>query len=280
MKQIGILINPEKKISASVLQKLFTLLRKEGVSFRVIEEAGEIIEEKGILASSEELRETSEMVIALGGDGTLLKAARIVGKKPIPILGVNLGGLGFLTEVLIEELEETLTQVLQGDYEIEKRMVLEASIEANYISYALNDVVLSMGPTGRSVDLTLSVNDEMVARFTGDGLIVATPTGSTAYSLSAGGPILYPTFEAIVVSPISPHTFGLRPIVLSSNVQITLELMKKEATVIVDGQKHSLLKVGQRLHVRKSDRYVHLIKSSSLPFYEILRRKLKWGGRN
>ena len=159
-------------------------------------------------------------------------------------------------------------------------MVLEASVEGKRkVFHALNDVVLTLGPTGRTVDLTLSVNREMVARFTGDGIIVSTPTGSTAYSLSAGGPILYPTFESIVVSPICPHTFGLRPIVLSSSEEVNLELMEEDARVVVDGQELFPLKVGERLKVKKSQHYLHLIKSSPYPFYEILRRKLKWGGR-
>lgn len=280
MKRIGILINPQKEISKSVLKRLFSFLDKMKIPYRVLEDAKGIVERKGILASPDEFRDFSQMVIALGGDGTFLKAARTVGANPIPILGVNLGGLGFLTEVLVEEIEETLTRILRGEYEIEKRMVLEASVEGKRkVFHALNDVVLTLGPTGRTVDLTLSVNREMVARFTGDGIIVSTPTGSTAYSLSAGGPILYPTFESIVVSPICPHTFGLRPIVLSSSEEVNLELMEEDARVVVDGQELFPLKVGERLKVKKSQHYLHLIKSSPYPFYEILRRKLKWGGR-
>ena len=278
MKKIGILINPEKKLSKPVLERLLAFFKKEKVSIRVAENAKGIVENTEILANEDKLRDFSEIMIAMGGDGTLLKAARIVGKKPVPILGVNLGGLGFLTEVVTEEMEETLTRILKGEFKIEKRMVLEASVENRKGFFALNDVVLYMGPERRVVDLTLYVNDEMVARFSGDGLIVATPTGSTAYSLSTGGPILYPTLEAFVVSPISPHTFGLRPIVLSSNVEISLELMENEASVVIDGQEQFPLKIGQRLLVKKSDHYVHLVKSSPYPFYEILRRKLNWGG--
>lgn len=279
MKKIGILINSEKKISKSVLERLLSFLEKKKISFLVLEDAKGIVKDKGILASREKLTDFSEMVIALGGDGTLLKTARIVGRKPIPILGVNLGGLGFLTEVQTEEMEETLSRIFQGKYSIEKRLVLETSLEKKGKFRALNDVVLLVGPTGRAMDLTLFVNGEMVARFTGDGLIVATPTGSTAYSLSAGGPILIPTLDAIVVSPICPHTFGLRPIVLSSDVEITLELMEKEAMVMVDGQERFPLKVGERLLVKKSVHDLLWIKSSPHPFYEILRRKLRWGGR-
>lgn len=284
MQRIGIVANPGKPLSRSVLPQLIRWLGERGLEVRVEKDAETALEEgRHLLCSGEELR-SSELIVALGGDGTLLKAARIVGSSGIPILGVNLGGLGFLTEVVLEELYPVLTTVLEGEhFQVEPRMVLEASVEPGKKTFsALNDIVISMGGSGRMVGFTTWIDDEWVSNYAADGIIVATPTGSTAYSLAANGPIVSPTMEAIVVNPICPHTLGLRPVVISADKVVTIGIDLKRggsALLISDGQQTFPLEAKTRIKVKKADHCIHLIKSPKRSFYEILRAKLSWGGR-
>jgi len=223
-----------------------------------------------------------DALLTLGGDGTMLRGARLVAGRQIPILGVNLGRLGFLTACAGEELESALERFAQGDYTVQHRMALEArtSRAQSDRRRALNDVVLHKGGFARVVHLRVSVNGELIGAFVADGLIVSTPTGSTAYSLSAGGPVVVPTVESIVLTPISPHTLAVRPVVLppSAEVVVQVEDGPEELLVTIDGQTGTTFGTGDTLTVRRADRPVLLVNFRGATFFSRMRRKLTWGG--
>ena len=231
----------------------------------------------------EKLWQLCEMIISLGGDGTMLASARAVGEHQTPILGINLGGLGFLTEITSNDLDKTLERLKQKDFFIEKRMVLETEVEGlkKFDQFALNDVVIDKGEVARLFQMHLYANDEFVCSYSADGLIISTPTGSTAYCLAAGGPIINPRTNLIIVSPMCPHTFASRPIIFSENekLKVVVELAQREVVLTIDGQVAFALKSGSSVLVRKAKHPVNLIKFKDRSFYEILRRKLHWGAR-
>ncbi len=250
--------------------------------------------EKGVLVHWDEDEESSkyevrpspepvDLVVVLGGDGTLLKAARLFGHLGAPILGVNLGGLGFLTEISLEELRQLFEGILQGEYQTENRMVLTARIvregEVHPVIPFLNDVVINKGALARIIDLETSIGGQFLTSYRGDGLIVATPTGSTAYNLSAGGPILHPALKTILLTPICPFTLTNRPIILQDDAVIDILLGTKasEVWLTFDGQVGYPLKAGDVVQVQKSVKSVQLIKTPFKNYFEILRTKLKWG---
>lgn len=225
------------------------------------------------------ISEKPDFIVALGGDGTLLAAANLYGKKQIPILGVNIGGLGFLTDVTFQQLSDTLTEIKEKKSKIENRMVLQASFDHNTL-YGLNDLTISTRVPGRVVEFSAVINKEYICRFIADGIIIATPTGSTAYSLAAGGPILLPHTEAIIMTPISPHTLSVRPIVLPSGTKIEIQVGRKgKAVLAADGQRSKLIKTGHVIRFRKANYYVKLIKPLHTTFFHTLREKMQWGGR-
>jgi NAD+ kinase len=229
-----------------------------------------------------------DMVVVLGGDGTLLSMANCIGVagSAIPILGVNFGSLGFLTEVTLPELYPSLEAALTGAVRVEERMMLRASmfregeVFADHI--ALNDVVITKGARSRMIDLSVWVGDEFVTRVKADGLIVATPTGSTAYNLSAGGPIVQPTLDALLLTPIAPHTLTNRPIVIpaASPVRVQPHLEERaEVFVTFDGQDGFQVQGDDEIRIRRADRPMRLIRPSTRSYFEVLREKLKWGER-
>ena len=227
----------------------------------------------------------AELVVVLGGDGTLISVARMVGERGIPIFGVNLGSLGFLTEITLDEMFTALGKCLRGDYNISVRTMLSVKVERNgdLISEnrVLNDVVINKGALARIIDLETTVNDDYLTTFRGDGLIISTPTGSTGYSLSANGPILHPELECFVISPICPHTLTNRPLVVGSDAIITVELkcLNEDVCLTLDGQVGIKLMCGDVIRVAKSKQRTRLIVSNSRDYFEILRTKLKWGER-
>ena len=226
-----------------------------------------------------------DAVMTLGGDGTFLRASRLVEENPVPILGLNLGRLGFLTSGPASALQATLARFARGEYRVETRMTLDARVyddhgEEKAAFRALNDVVLHKGGFARVVTLLVEANDQTVAVYSGDGVIIATPTGSTAYNLSAGGPVVFPTLETIVVTPISAHTFALRPLVLPPNfiVRVRSEDAPDAILVTVDGQVGANLSTGETLVVRRSSRPVSVVCFPESSFFATMRQKLHWGG--
>jgi NAD+ kinase len=283
MKSIGIIANVKKELTKGVVEEIIAWSSENKVDVFICEELTPLVGQKEKSLPRSKLWETSEMLISLGGDGTMLASARAVGEHQTPILGINLGGVGFLTEINSNDLQNTLNKLKNGDYFIEKRMVLETEIEGvkKFAQYALNDVVIDKGEVARLFLLHLYAQDEFICSYSADGLIISTPTGSTAYSLAAGGPIINPRMNAMIVSPICPHTLASRPIVFSENetLKVIVELSSREAVLTIDGQVAFGLKSGSSVLVRKAKHSVNLIKFRGRSFYEILRRKLHWGAR-
>jgi NAD+ kinase len=237
---------------------------------------------KSVLAS------TVGVVVVLGGDGTLLGMADCIGEAEldIPILGVNFGSLGFLTEVTLPELYPSLEAALAGDAPVESRLMLRSTALRKGSTFrshiALNDVVITKAARARMIDLSVWVGDEFVTRVKADGLIVATPTGSTAYSLAAGGPIVQPNVDAIILTPIAPHTLTNRPIVIPASSPVRVQPLmddRDEVFVTFDGQAGFQLQVDDEVRVCRADTPLRLIRPSTRSYFEVLRQKLKWGER-
>jgi NAD+ kinase len=244
--------------------------------------AGRRIEDKRALVKA------VDIVVVLGGDGTLLSVADCIGAvgSGIPMLGVNFGSLGFLTEVTLPELYPSLEAAITGAARVEDRMMLRATtvrrgeVSADHI--ALNDVVVTKGARSRMIDLSVSVGDEFVTRVKADGLIVATPTGSTAYNLAAGGPIVQPTLDVLLLTPLAPHTLTNRPIVIPASSPVRIQpLMEERDEVFVtfDGQAGLQLQAGDEIRIFRADQTLRLIRPSTRSYFEVLREKLKWGER-
>lgn len=236
--------------------------------------------------AADEIISRADMVVVLGGDGTLISTARIIGERDIPILGVNLGSLGFLTEIALDELYPALEKCLTGDFRVSERLMLRAVVERDGRETAshlvLNDVVINKGALARIVDLKTKVNSVDLATFKADGLIISTPTGSTGYSLSAGGPIINPSMNCIVITPICPHTLTNRPIVIDdgSIVDITVSSLDDEDIYLtLDGQVGLELRSGDRINVSRANHTAKLVMSEERDYYAVLRTKLKWGER-
>lgn len=228
--------------------------------------------------------EKPDMVFVLGGDGTFLSASHRYAAKGIPILGIDMGGLGFLTEVSVEVLFDAAKAVLEGDYTVEDRMMVDCSIHhtqrGTEQDIALNDVVIYRGPFAQMIRLSTFIDDEYLATFPADGLIIGTPTGSTAYSLSAGGPVIHPTLDLFIITPICAHTLYARSIIVqpTSSIRLILESTKEGTMVTLDGQRGFGLDKGDYIEVRKSKLTNHMVKLvPEKPFYSLLRDKLSWG---
>jgi NAD+ kinase len=236
--------------------------------------------------SADEIPSRADLVIVLGGDGTLISTARTIGERDIPILGVNLGSLGFLTEIALDELYPALEQCLAGDFRVSERVMLHAVVERDGCEIAsnlvLNDVVINKGALARIVDLKTKVDSFDLTTFKADGLIISTPTGSTGYSLSAGGPIINPSMNCVVITPICPHTLTNRPIVISDNsvVSVTVNSLDDEDIYLtLDGQVGLELRSGDTISVRRADHTAKLVMSKNRDYFAVLRAKLKWGER-
>lgn len=226
-----------------------------------------------------------DLVLTLGGDGTLLRGARAAGPRGVPVLGCNLGRLGFLTHVGREELGTALAAVAKGEHELEERLALEVRVPPACVPdddptfYGVNDAVLHKSGFARLITLRLWADEEEVGHYSADGIIIATATGSTAYSLSAGGPIVVPSMDGLVATPISPHTLAVRPVVFPGTTRLTVELMSgvDELALTVDGQSGCRLSVGDRVHIVRSAHPLRLVRLPGHSFFQVLRRKLRWG---
>jgi NAD+ kinase len=236
-------------------------------------------------AESMDIPGRADLVVVLGGDGTLISVARLVGDREVPILGVNLGSLGFLTEVTLDELYPALESCLSGDYRVSERMMLRAAVERDGSEIeshqVLNDVVINKGALARIVDLETTVDGSWLTTFKSDGLIISTPTGSTGYSLAAGGPIIHPALDCLVITPICPHTLTNRPIMVDAGASITVTLKsdKEDVFLTLDGQVGMELMGGDIIRVGRAERRTRLVMSRSKDYFEVLRTKLKWGER-
>jgi len=290
MNRIGIIAKKNKPEVVTIASHLVEWLRTRKIEVYLDGELGKLLpsvpsEGHGKSIGKGEIPNDVEMIIVLGGDGTLLSVARQVWNKNIPILGVNLGGLGFLTEITLDELYPVLERIVQDDFATDKREVLNAGVIrggkriAEFI--VLNDAVINKGALARIIDLETTINGEYLSTFRSDGLIISTPTGSTAYNLSAGGPIVYPTLHTIIITPICPHTLTIRPIIIPDDVKIRalLKSRDEEVTLTLDGQQGFTLKFEDVVEVGKTEGHILLIKSPYRQYFELLREKLKWGER-
>ncbi len=286
MNRIGIIAKKNKPEAVAIARHLVEWLQPKKIEVYIEEEIGKLLSPTLWKPIQREAIPTDmEMIVVLGGDGTLLSVARQVWNKNIPILGVNLGGLGFLTEITLDELYPVLEKVLQDDFEINERDVLNAEVIrrgeriAEFI--VLNDAVINKGALARIIDLETTINGEYLSTFRSDGLIISTPTGSTAYNLSAGGPIVFPSLHTIIITPICPHTLTIRPIIIPDHVRIRalLKSRNEEVTLTLDGQQGFALEFEDVVEVRKADGRILLIKSPYRRYFELLREKLKWGER-
>jgi NAD+ kinase len=282
LKRIYIIANPEKRYAVEVARHIQRRFQDRKVEVRLEPELAERIE-AGAGASG--VAAEDDLVFALGGDGTLLKAVRLMEGLEVPILGINLGGLGFLTSVPSEEIDPCIDALLSGNYRIREQRLLRAIGEGaggeGLELYALNDIVLDEGTFARrAVVLRMTIGGAYIGTFTADGLIVSTATGSTAYSLSAGGPIVHPRLPALVATAICPHSLAIRPLVFGQEevVEVTNELSGVSLKVTADGQGAHRLAAGHPITIGLSDRTARLAFVDTRSYYEILRTKLNWGG--
>jgi NAD+ kinase len=285
MKCIAIVCKPQKEELSRLLPELILWLRERGFEPLLDDEAGRYTQSAPAVDRAELPRHKPQLVIVLGGDGTLLSVARIFAASGTPILSVNLGQLGFLTEVRLGELYATLEGWCASCHIVEARAMLHAelvrsgNVRASF--EALNDIVVTKGEIARMGDFAVELGGRLVARFRADGVIVATPTGSTAYTLAANGPILTPDVDALVVTPICPHLLTLRPIVVRGNAELLIKIegIPNRILLTVDGQTAVELERGDEVRCRRSEHTVNLVRLSDGGFFEALRNKLSWGER-
>jgi NAD+ kinase len=278
--------NLRKEGVPKIAQKVLQRLEAEGVDYVVEHSLAAVLRKRfraklsGKTVLDRNLVSSGDMIISLGGDGTILRLARQVAEKGTPILGVNLGKLGFLAEVSVDDLDACLSEVLKGDYFVVERMMLQAVTSKSARSYfALNDIVVDKFGTSRVLDLETFVNEEYLATFTADGVIVSTPTGSTAYALANGGPIVTPHNKSITVSPICPHTLTARPVIVPDDSIIRIKVASAQTKVhlTADGQDEALMRPPTEIKVKKAPHIARLVKRRNTSYYDLLRKKLNWG---
>lgn len=283
-KVVGIIVNRGKKEALNYASSVIEWLEKKKVKVLITRWVGEEINRRDLAADKEEMGKRADFILSLGGDGTLCRAARDFTPYGISLLGINLGGLGFLTEIPISKYKEGLTKVLRGKYKTEKRLMLETSILRNKekikTSLALNDIVVSKGGSPRIINLKTFVAEEFVTTYSADGLIISTPTGSTAYSLSAGGPVIHPNLDVIVLSPICAHTLAVRPLIISQTdeIKISIEPPCEKALLTIDGQIGFDLEEKDIVKIKKSSQEINLIRLRERFFFQTLQSKLGWTG--
>lgn len=279
---VGIVVKPNNEEAWKTACEVSEWFEKRGVSL-----IGEPHREAGIGAvktcETQNIVEGADLLVVLGGDGTMISAARMTGNRETLVLGVNYGSLGYLTEFRIEEIYDALELILQGDYKVDQRVMLDVEHwrgEAMRASgRVLNDVVINKAALARIIEIEVELNDQHVNSFRADGLIVSTPTGSTAYNLSAGGPIVYPSTNALVLTPICPFSLTNRPIVMPDNAEISLKLLNRNEGVVLtlDGQTGYEMEAKDIVKIRKSETSFNLVQPANRNYFDVLRNKLKWG---
>jgi NAD+ kinase len=284
VSRVGIFVKPNKPDAISLAKELIQRLGRKNIQVYVDQMIQPMVQHS-LSCSRSEISERVELRIVLGGDGTLLSAARDMGEKQVPILGVNLGGLGFLTEITLEEVTPVLERIFEGKMETEERMRLRATVirqgeKVEEYSF-LNDVVITKSVIARIIHLRNSIDGVYVTTYRGDGVIISTPTGSTAYSLAAGGPIVYPTMDSILITPICPHALTNRPLLIPdrAKVEFVLESEDSDVRLTIDGQVGCALQRHDQVVVTQAQSHVIFIKSPFKDYFTILRTKFKWGER-
>jgi len=288
IKRIGVVVKPHQPEALETLCKLTEWLTERAIALigspavdreRIEHETGCVIE----VIPEEELPQKVDLILVLGGDGTMIATARMLGDCEVPVIGVNYGGLGYLAEFRIDELFTALESIVGGDYKLEKRVMLAVELrrgdEVVTKNRVLNDVVMNKSALARIIQIETYLNDQFVNSFRADGLIVSTPTGSTAYNLSAGGPIVFPTMNTVVITPICPFTLSNRPIVVPDDSVIEVRLMteQEDVALTLDGQVGFPIQARDRVVIRKSNTTFNLVQPKNRNYFDLLRDKLRWG---
>ncbi len=285
MERVGIIAKVHTPGIRDILKELYQWLSERQSQIFFDRATGNLLEQTAEIHPKVKIPALVDIIIVLGGDGTLLSIARLIGDHDVPIVGVNLGSLGFLTEVILEEMYDTLENIYRNEFATSQRLLLTAYVtreEERIAEYsALNDVVITKSALARVIDLETCINQQYVSTYKADGLIIGTPTGSTAYNLSAGGPIIYPDMHALVMTPICPHTLTNRPIVIpdTSEIEVTLKSENEDVFLTLDGQVGFALRSQDVVHLKKAEHMIRLILPSERNYFEVLRTKLKWGER-
>jgi NAD+ kinase len=282
-QSIGILSRPRRAQLSLVVPPLLKWLNERGVAAVYDEETAAVLTDTSKGKPRAAVADSSQLLLVLGGDGTMLAAARMAAPRGIPILPINMGSLGFLTSFTLDELYPALEETLAGHFSVSQRVMLQAELERSGSvvekQCALNDAVIHKGALARMIQLELRINSDFVCRYRADGLIVSSPTGSTAYSLSAGGPIVHPAVESFIITPICPHMLSDRPLVIrdSSCIEVKLNGDTESVYLTLDGQRGIPVQPTDILRVRRADEQLKLIQPPKKPYFDILRSKLKWG---
>ncbi|MEP6570125.1 MAG: NAD(+)/NADH kinase [Acidobacteriota bacterium] len=288
IKRIGIVLKPNQPDALKTMCELTIWLAARGIKLlggpeierqRIEQQTGCAVEE----VAPGQLAAGADLILVLGGDGTMIATARQMGDTEVPVLGVNYGGLGYLAEFRIEELYDALESILDGNYRLDQRVMLSVDLvrgdESVTRNRVLNDVVINKSALARIIEIEVHLNQQFVNSFRADGLIVSTPTGSTAYNLSAGGPVIFPSMNAVVITPICPFTLSNRPIVVpdESFIELRLKTDQEDVALTLDGQVGLPLKVEDRVVIRKSKTTFNLVQPMSRNYFDVLRDKLRWG---
>jgi NAD+ kinase len=288
IKRIGIVLKPHHPDALKTVCELATWLNQRGITpiggpeierDRVEQQTGCAVEE----VAPERLGASADLILVLGGDGTMIATARQIGDAEVPVMGVNFGGLGYLAEFRIEELYAALESILAGNYRLDRRLMLNVELircdEQVTRNRVLNDVVINKSALARIIEIEAYLNQQFVNSFRADGLIVSTPTGSTAYNLSAGGPVIYPSMNAVVITPICPFTLSNRPIVVPDDavIELCLKTAQEDVALTLDGQVGFPLRIEDRVVIRKSRTTFNLVQPANRNYFDVLRDKLRWG---
>ncbi len=288
IKRIGLVLKPHQPDALKTICELASWVAERDISLA----GGPEIEREQIKQQTgcsvnevlpDKLAQHVDLILVLGGDGTMIAAARMMGDREVPVLGVNYGGLGYLAEFRIEELYSALESILSGNYRLDQRVMLDVELlrgdERVTSNRVLNDVVINKSALARIIEIEASLNHQFVNSFRADGLIVSTPTGSTAYNLSAGGPVIYPSMNAVVITPICPFTLSNRPIVVPDDavIDLCLKTEQEDVALTLDGQVGFPLNVEDRVVIRKSKTTFNLVQPMNRNYFDVLRDKLRWG---